>query len=85
MPTQSTRNSQGMRIPHNMSFSLTTQQARDKTKDVTRRLGWWFLEPGDIVQQVEKARGLKKGGNDQADPPIRNCGNKPRATAKNDR
>jgi Uncharacterized conserved protein len=33
--------------------------AREKT--VTRRLGWSFLQPGDVVMAVEKARGLKKG------------------------
>lgn len=44
-----------------MSFMLTTEQARKKAKTVTRRLGWWFLHPGDIVQQVEKSMGLKKG------------------------
>lgn len=48
-------------MPRNMSFSLTTEQARNKTKTVTRRLGWGFLKPGDVVQQVEKAQGLKKG------------------------
>jgi len=45
----------------NMSFSKTTQQARDRTKTVTRRWGWEFLRPGDRVQQVEKAMGLQKG------------------------
>ena len=45
----------------NMSFSKTTEQARNRTKIVTRRWGWWFLLPGDRVQQVEKAMGLKKG------------------------
>ncbi|MBN2420087.1 MAG: ASCH domain-containing protein [Deltaproteobacteria bacterium] len=44
-----------------MSFMLTTEQARNKTKPVTRRLGWGFLKPGDIVQQVVKSQGLKKG------------------------
>lgn len=48
-------------MPRNMSFSLTTEQAYKKTKTVTRRLGWWFLKPGDIVQQIEKGMGLKKG------------------------
>lgn len=48
-------------MPRNMSFAITTKQAREKTKTVTRRLGWWFLKPGDIVQQVEKGMGLKKG------------------------
>ncbi|KKN77646.1 hypothetical protein LCGC14_0357710 [marine sediment metagenome] len=45
----------------NMSFSKTTGQARDRSKIVTRRWGWWFLKPGDKVQQVEKCMGLKLG------------------------
>lgn len=45
----------------NMSFSKTTDQARDRSKTVTRRWGWGFLKPGDRVQQVVKAMGLKKG------------------------
>ncbi len=44
-----------------MSFALTTEQVRKKIKFVTRRLGWWFLEKGDLVQPVEKTMGLKKG------------------------
>ena len=48
-------------MPRNMSFAITTEQAYNKTKTVTRRLGWWFLRAGDIVQQVEKGMGLKKG------------------------
>lgn len=48
-------------MPRNMSFSMTTEAARKREKDVTRRLGWWHLKPGDVVQQVEKAMGLKKG------------------------
>lgn len=44
----------------NMSFSKTTEQAREQTKIVTRRWGWWFLKAGDRVQQVEKAMGLKR-------------------------
>ena len=44
-----------------MSFSLTTEQVKNRTKDVTRRNGWWFLKPGDVVNAVEKAMGLKKG------------------------
>ena len=45
----------------NMSFMLTTQAMRDRTKFVTRRLGWKFLKRGDLVQAVEKGQGLKKG------------------------
>ena len=44
-----------------MSFMLTTEQIRNKTKTVTRRLGWWFLKPGDIVNACVKCQGLKKG------------------------
>ena len=45
----------------NMAFSMTTQQMKAGTKDVTRRFGWWFLKPGDRLRAVEKAMGLKKG------------------------
>lgn len=48
-------------MPRNMSFALTTKQFRDRTKLVTRRLGWGFLKAGDIVQGCEKCQGLKKG------------------------
>ena len=45
----------------NMSFSITTRQMYMHKKTVTRRLGWDFLQPGDVVMAVEKAQGLKKG------------------------
>jgi len=45
----------------NMSFSITTSQMYSRLKTVTRRLGWNFLQPGDVVMAVEKAQGLKKG------------------------
>ena len=48
-------------MPKNMSFALTTQQFNNMTKTVTRRFGWEFLKPGDIICGVEKAMGLKKG------------------------
>jgi len=48
-------------MPRNMSFMLTKEQVRDKTKTVTRRNGWWFLNAGDIVNACEKCQGLKKG------------------------
>jgi hypothetical protein len=44
-----------------MSFMLTEQQYVDGTKDVTRRLGWLTLKPGDKFMGVNKAMGLKKG------------------------
>lgn len=45
----------------NMSFMLTTEQMRNRTKDVTRRCGWENLKPGEYLQAVEKGMGLKKG------------------------
>ena len=56
----------------NMSFAMTTEQVRNQTKTVTRRFGWWFLKPGDVVQPVEKGMGLKKGEKvKKIGPPIR--------------
>lgn len=48
-------------MPRNMSFSVTSEQVRQGTKTVTRRLGWKYLLPGTILNAVEKAMGLKKG------------------------
>ncbi len=45
----------------NMSFSMTTEQMKNRSKTVTRRFGWWFSKPSDIVMAVEKGMGLKKG------------------------
>ena len=45
----------------NISFALTTQQVRNQTKTVTRRLGWKDLKPGTVLQPVVKGMGLKKG------------------------
>jgi hypothetical protein len=44
-----------------MSFALTTDQVRRGTKDVTRRLGWGNLKPGERFWAVVKAMGLKPG------------------------
>lgn len=44
-----------------MSFFLTTEQVRARTKTVTRRLGWKNAKVGDVVQPVVKGQGLKKG------------------------
>lgn len=48
-------------MARNMSFAMTTEQFRNKTKTVTRRFGWLFLKAGDEVCGVEKAMGLQKG------------------------
>lgn len=45
----------------NMSFAMTTGQARNQSKTVTRRQAWWNAQPGQLVQQVVKGMGLKKG------------------------
>ena len=44
-----------------MSFALTTRQYEDRTKTVTRRLGWRKLKPGQRFTGIEKGQGLKKG------------------------
>ena len=48
-------------MPRNMSFMLTTQQIRDRTKTVTRRLKWTHVKPGDILNACVKCQGIKKG------------------------
>lgn len=48
-------------MARNMSFMLTTKQIRNRTKTVTRRLGWWKLKPGEILIACEKCQGLRKG------------------------
>jgi len=45
----------------NMSFFLTTEQVRNKTKTVTRRIGWKSIKDGELIQAVKKCQGLKKG------------------------
>lgn len=46
----------------NISFMLTIPQFRARTKTVTRRNGWAFLKPGDLLMGCEKCQGLGKGG-----------------------
>ena len=45
----------------NISFKLTTNQVRARTKDVTRRLGWLDLKEGDQLAGCVQCQGLKKG------------------------
>lgn len=40
---------------------LTTDQIRNRTKTVTRRLGWLKLKVGDKLQGCVKCMGLKPG------------------------
>lgn len=44
-----------------ISFALTTQQFRQRTKTETRRLGWRNLKAGEHLMAVEKCMGLKPG------------------------
>lgn len=44
-----------------MSFSFTTVAVRARTKTVTRREGWRFLKPGDVLRACTKCLGLRRG------------------------
>jgi hypothetical protein len=46
----------------NISFALTTDQVRNQTKTVTRRIGWAWLKPGTLLQPIVKGQGIPKGG-----------------------
>jgi len=48
-------------VARNISFALTTDQIRQRTKTVTRRKGWRFLKPGDILNACVKCMGLRPG------------------------
>lgn len=48
-------------MPRNISFALTTEQFRNRTKTVTRRLGWKNLKVGDVLNACVKCMGLKPG------------------------
>lgn len=54
-----------------ISFALTTEQFRGRTKHQTRRLGWAKLKPGDELMGVVKGMGLKKGAKVEKLGPIR--------------
>lgn len=45
----------------NMSFALTIEPFRTRTKFVTRRIGWWRAKPGQRVMGIEKGQGLRRG------------------------
>jgi len=48
-------------MARNISFAMTKEQFKTRSKTVTRRFGWWFLKPGDVLCGVEKGMGLKAG------------------------
>lgn len=47
-------------MPRLMSVSLTEPAVRDRAKTVTRRKGWKFLKPGDVVTLCPKVMGRKE-------------------------
>lgn len=48
-------------MPRNISFSLTTDQVKRRTKTVTRRIGWRKLRNGQILNACVKCMGLRAG------------------------
>ena len=44
-----------------MSFALTTPQIMQRTKTVTRRLGWRSLKPGSLLLAVDRCMGFQRG------------------------
>lgn len=51
----------GVPVPRNISFALTTPQILDRSKTVTRRLGWDNLRAGELLMACEKCQGLAPG------------------------
>lgn len=47
-------------MPRLMSVALTEQAVRDRTKTVTRRLGWQDLQPGDRLTLCRKVQGRRR-------------------------
>ncbi|WP_231982987.1 hypothetical protein [Nocardia sp. 852002-20019_SCH5090214] len=48
-------------MPRLMSVSLTEPQVRDRTKTVTRRMGWLMLQPGTRLTLCRKVMGRRRG------------------------
>lgn len=48
-------------MPRNISFAMTTGQVRRREKTVTRRMGFQYLELGEILNACVKCQGLKPG------------------------
>jgi hypothetical protein len=48
-------------MPRNISFAMTKDQIRCRTKTVTRRLGWRHLKSAEILNACVKCMGLKPG------------------------
>ena len=48
-------------MARNISFAITTEQIKNRSKTVTRRKGWKFLKKGDILNGCVRCMGLKPG------------------------
>lgn len=48
-------------MPRLMAVSLTEQQVRNRTKTVTRRVGWRMLRVGDQLTLCKKVMGRRRG------------------------
>jgi hypothetical protein len=48
-------------VPRLMAVSLTEPQVRDRTKTVTRRVGWRMLRAGDQLTLCRKVMGRRPG------------------------
>lgn len=48
-------------MPRLMSVSLTENQVRDRSKTVTRRVGWKMLRAGDRLTLCRKVMGRRRG------------------------
>jgi len=48
-------------MPRNISFAITTEQIKNRSKTVTRRAGWEKLKIGEILNGCVKCMGLKTG------------------------
>jgi hypothetical protein len=48
-------------MPRNISFAITTEQVKNRTKTVTRRDGWEHLKVGEVLNGCVKCMGLKPG------------------------
>ena len=48
-------------MPRLMAVSLTEPQVRDRTKTITRRVGWRMLRAGDQLTLCRKVMGRRRG------------------------
>lgn len=48
-------------MPRLMSVAFTEDAVRAQTKTVTRRAGWSYLAPGDVIDLCRKVMGRRRG------------------------